>query len=582
MTSNQVGKRGGRAKIAAWVTGGVLVALGGLYGVSYAFANSGLPRNTTVAGVDVGRMAHDEAVSALEKGLSERAAAPLTIRAEDKEITKTPAELGLAVDYEASIDQAGGSPGANPMRIFDALVGGQSYDAVILTDQQKLTGQLDELSQQVEVEPVDATLAYNKKMEAVVTESALGRDLSVEKTVEALEDAYLDEVVVTATVEEVDPSITTAEANRVRQELAEPAVASDIEVRVDSKTFAVTPKMVAASLTFVPDGKTLKPKIDDEGLADRASDAIAKLGFREPKSASFKFVDGKPVVVPSKEGKGVKPEELGKAVLGVLGDKGNRSVEVPLSTTKPSFSTKDAEKAGVKEITGEFTTYYPASRYRINNIGKLARMINGVYVAPGETFSMNETLGPRTTALGWMAGGAIDGGRLVERMGGGISQTTTTTFNAVFFAGLEIITHKPHSLYFSRYPMGREATLDYHSVDFKFRNDSDHGVLLQAFTNNPKPGGQGSITVRVWSTKTYTVKATKPVTSNYRSPGAVIEDNSKVCTPQSGMSGFRVDYKRQFYKDGKLVRTEPFTWTYNTLTPVKCVNPDRKPDRVVR
>ena len=179
MTSNQVGKRGGRAKIAAWVTGGVLVALGGLYGVSYAFANSGLPRNTTVAGVDVGRMAHDEAVSALEKGLSERAAAPLTIRAEDKEITKTPAELGLAVDYEASIDQAGGSPGANPMRIFDALVGGQSYDAVILTDPRSIPGSWTN-SQQVEVEPVDATLAYNKKMEAVVTESALGRDLSVE------------------------------------------------------------------------------------------------------------------------------------------------------------------------------------------------------------------------------------------------------------------------------------------------------------------------------------------------------------------------------------------------------------------
>ncbi len=571
-----------RTKITAWVIGGVLALLGGGYGISFAYANAGLPRDTIIAGVELGRMTREDAVTALEKELAERAGAPLTVTAADKEITKTPAEFGLQVDYQASVDQVGAAPGANPVAIVAALFGGQSLDAVIQRDQAKMSAMLGELSQQVNTDPVDATLSFDKKMKAVVTESAPGQGLLVDETADAVEEVYLNKTSVAAVVDKIEPKISTEEANRAMREIAEPAIASDVKVEVEGKSFSLTPEMIARSLTFSADGNSLKPVLDQDRLADEAAGVIRKLGFTEPKDASFKFVNGKPVVVPSKAGKGIKPEDLSKAVEPVLSETGKRSVTVPLSTTQARLTTEQAEKAGVKEITGEFTTYYPASNYRINNIGKSARMVNGVYVAPGKTFSMNKTLGPRTTALGWMAGGAIDGGRVVERMGGGISQTTTTTFNAVFFAGLEIITHKPHSLYFSRYPMGREATLDYYSVDFKFRNNTEHGVLLQAFTNNPKPGGQGSITVRVWSTKTYTVKATKPVTSNYRSPGPAIKDNSPVCTPQSGMSGFTVNYKREFYKGGKLVRSEPFKWTYNTLTPVTCTNPDRKPDRVVR
>ncbi len=582
MTSTQGGKKSRGAKIAAWATIGALILLGGVYGISFAYANAGLPRGTTVAGVDVGRMTNQDAVATLERELAERAAAPLTVRAEDKEITKLPAEFGLEVDYQASIDQTGAAPGANPITIFSALLGGKSFDAVIQTDQAKLGDALGGLSQQVELEPVDATLSFSKKSKAVVTEAAPGKSLLFDETADEVEKAYLNETSVVAVVDEIEPTISTETANRAKQEFAEPAIASPIKVQVEGKSFSLTPKMIAKSLTFKADGDSLKPVLNHKKLSEEAEDAISKLGFTEPKDASFQFVNGKPVVVPSKSGKGIKPKDLGKAVEPVLSETGDRSVTVPLTTTQAKLTTEMAEKAGVKEITGEFTTYYPASNYRINNIGKSARMVNGVYVAPGETFSMNETLGPRTTALGWMAGGAIDGGRVVERMGGGISQTTTTTFNAAFFAGLEIVTHKPHSLYFSRYPMGREATLDYYSVDLKFRNNTDYGVLMQAFTNNPKPGGQGSITVRVWSTKTYTVKATSPVTSNHRSPGPAIQDNSSVCTPQSGMSGFTVNYKREFYKGGKLVRSEPFSWTYNTLTPVNCTNPDRRPDRVVR
>ena len=137
------------------------------------------------------------------------------------------------------------------------------------------------------------------------------------------------------------------------------------------------------------------------------------------------------------------------------------------------------------------------------------------------------------------------------------------------FAGLEDIYHKPHSLYFSRYPVGREATLDWVSVDMKFRNDSPYGVVLQAWTTG-RTGQTGSVTVKVWSTKRYTVKASTPVRSNYRAPAATQYDSSPGCVAQSAMSGFDVRFNRLFYKGKKLVKTEPFFWRYNTLTPVVC------------
>ncbi len=580
MTSTKRGRS--PVKLVAGIAGGLLAILALVYGGSYWYANSGLPAGTNVAGVEVGRMSHEEGVAALQTGLTDQVAAPLVISAKDKSITKSPSELGLGVDFEASISQAGGAPGFDPRRILAALTGDRSFDAVVTMDSTVMNAALDELGQLVALDPVDATLTFDKKPKAVMTESALGLALDVEQTAEAAKNAFLKAETVDGVVQEKPPHISTEEATRVMNEVANPAIASDIKVIAEGKSAKLTPVMIAKSLSFLAEGNVLEPKLDADTLVAESSDAFGSLGLKEPKNASFKFVDGKPKVVASVDGRGVSAKDLVAAIEPVLTEPGKRSVEVPVSVQEAKFSTEDAKNSGVKEITGEFTTYFPASAYRVNNIGKSARLINGYFVAPGETFSLNKVLGPRTLARGWMAGGAIDGGKVVERMGGGISQTTTTLFNAVFFAGLEIVTHKPHSLYFSRYPVGREATLDYYSVDMKFRNDTKHGVLLQAFTNNPRVGGNGSITVRVWSTKTYKVKASEPVKSNFKSPGAPIKDNSKVCSPQSGMTGFRVDYKRLFYKGDKLVRSEPFTWTYNSLTPVECTNPDRRADRIER
>jgi hypothetical protein len=148
-------------------------------------------------------------------------------------------------------------------------------------------------------------------------------------------------------------------------------------------------------------------------------------------------------------------------------------------------------------LVAEFTTFHPCCQARVTNIHLIADTVNGVVVAPGETFSVNQHVGPRTTAKGYLPAGAIIGGVLYccdhpVNIGGGVSQFATTLFNAVFFGGYDIVAHSPHSLYFTRYPMGREATLVDPAPDLVFHNDTATPMLIEAVYS------ETSITVRVY------------------------------------------------------------------------------------
>ena len=125
-----------------------------------------------------------------------------------------------------------------------------------------------------------------------------------------------------------------------------------------------------------------------------------------------------------------------------------------------------------------FTTRHNSGEERVKNIHRGADLLNNTVVEPGATFSLNDTIGPRTAERGFVVA-PVFYGEFTEDVGGGVSQLATTTFNAVFFGGYEDVYHKPHTIYISRYPMGREATVNYPTVDLKFRNDSKAGVLIR-------------------------------------------------------------------------------------------------------
>ena len=153
-----------------------------------------------------------------------------------------------------------------------------------------------------------------------------------------------------------------------------------------------------------------------------------------------------------------------------------------------------ANGTDVIEPVAEFTTHHPCCENRVVNIQTIADALTGKYLIPGETLSLNEFVGPRTREKGYLAAGAIRGGHMTDEVGGGVSQFVTTIFNAAFYGGLDLDEYQSHSVYFSRYPFGREATLSIPGPDLVVTNNTDFPVLIWP-TYTPT-----SITVTLYST----------------------------------------------------------------------------------
>jgi vancomycin resistance protein YoaR len=187
-------------------------------------------------------------------------------------------------------------------------------------------------------------------------------------------------------------------------------------------------------------------------------------------------------VVPSVVGQKVDIDRVPDVVVAAA--LGNGRAMIPMTDGEQAdLTTEGAEAMGPFGEVSSFTTYHPCCANRVKNIQLLADEIGGAIVLPGEEFSINERAGQRTLAEGYVRAGAIINGKVYccdssINIGGGTSQFATTFYNAVFFGCYEDVLHQPHSLYFSRYPYVREATLGFPLPDVRFKTDSDSVVYI--------------------------------------------------------------------------------------------------------
>ena len=186
-------------------------------------------------------------------------------------------------------------------------------------------------------------------------------------------------------------------------------------------------------------------------------------------------------VRPARAGRSLRRRAAAEAIAAAVRADRNR-VRLPTRSAEPALSTRSARK--VTSLIGTFTTYFACCEPRVTNIQLIANAVDGTVVAPGEQFSLNAVAGPRTAAKGYVPAPFISDGELVDAVGGGVSQFSTTMFNAAYFAGLKIDSRQPHSFYIDRYPPGREATLDYGSIELLWTNDTDAPVLVRSSTTD--------------------------------------------------------------------------------------------------
>ena len=212
----------------------------------------------------------------------------------------------------------------------------------------------------------------------------------------------------------------------------------------------------------------------------------------EPVNAEFEISGDEISIVPGEKGTEIDATETASR-LYVAGLTAQRRGELPIvEGADPEVTTEYLEGLGIEHLVSQFTTYHDCCQPRVTNIQTMADTVDGTIVTSGQTFSLNDTVGERTLEGGYLPAPGILGGVLEESIGGGVSQFTTTLYNAVFWGGYEDVEHKPHSYYFSRYPEGIEATLSWRSPDLKFRNNTDRAVLIDTrYTDT-------SITVRIF------------------------------------------------------------------------------------
>lgn len=562
-------KLGGR--VVGWLLLGLVVLFGGAYAAAHFAAADKAPRGTTVAGIDVGGRPHSEIEDAVRAGLAERVQRPITYRLGESESVVEPSAFGLEVDYAATAKRVGGAATWDPAQLWRNLTDGEDVEPVVTVDDATFAATLAEIQGAMGKAPVSGEITFVDGTVDTVT-PVDGRGIDPEASQPAIVEAYL--AAEPAPVELSDtvlkPEIGPEALQSALDTFGNPAVASGVVLTFQGQPIKLSPEQYTPALSMKPVDGALVPELDAEALNEVVAPLVRAQGA--PREATIKIVAGKPQIVPSEQGNTFDREQLAASFLGlVAAPEGERRLELAVVQDDPEVDTAALEAMGIKERVSTFTTYFPYAEYRNVNIGRASQLVNGTLLEPGETFSLNETVGERTRANGFTEGMMIADGVFKSDLGGGVSQMATTTFNAMFFAGLEDVEHKPHSFYISRYPVGREATVAWGAVDLRFRNDTEHGVYIQSWTKPSTPSSQGSVTVSMWSTKTWDITTSTGGRYAFTSP-ATRTLTGPTCIPNAGYGGFDIDVKRYFRKPGskKLVRTENFTTTYTPSDTVIC------------
>jgi vancomycin resistance protein YoaR len=380
---------------------------------------------------------------------------------------------------------------------------------------------------------------------------------------------------VSPTLSHVEPTLKTPAAEEAVVEalaLVDEPVALTFK---DEEVGSLTPQRLARLVRFRVGAERFRVGLDPQRVAKAVEPMLAHWRRR---AANARFVlDGTRVRIrPSRPGLAVDGRWVADSVAAATESAIPRA-SLRLKQVRADLTTGEAERLGIRERISTFTTDMgTSSSNRIHNVQLMADYIDGTIVRPGETFSFNESVGPRTAERGFREGQMIIGSLLLPSIGGGVCQTATTLFNNAFELGLPIVERHNHSFYISHYPMGRDATVSWGGPDFGFENDLESGILIKtSYTDS-------TLTFSFYGTdpKRRVVSATGE-RANWRSPKTTYAldpyapRGSVRTVSGSNQAGFDVTVTRKVYERGKLKRRDAFTSAYIAVGPTQIYGPGR-------
>jgi vancomycin resistance protein YoaR len=559
------------------VTGAVVAVVIVLPLLVFALAralNSGeIAPNVAAAGVHIGGLSEEDALLRLQEHERQLRETPAGFTVEDRSFSLEPRLVELDIDESAAVAAALEARGDGGfLDQFAAWVRSFRSTIEIPVDFSIDTDALEAVFTSWEATAIGFP-AHEGGIEIVDGEiqpdyPQAGRGIDRPAATQLVETSLstLDRAVVALPTADIVPRVTPADVDAavlVARSLAD----GPITLRADDPAVEITfstAELVAALRSRVVEASPPEIVIafDPDALLpvlDRHRDEIE----RPAQNARFVILDNETVDLRPSRPATVLDAGLVADRLREVGT-GPDSGEFPFAQgEEASFTTEEARAMGPIRRVSAFTTEYPAGETRVTNIHLIADTVDGAIVWPGESFSLNEYVGPRTTEKGYVPAPMILGGDIVDDIGGGVSQFATTFYNAVFFGCYEVVTHQPHSYYFSRYPEGREATISWPNPDLVFRNDSDALIIIDtSYTST-------SVTVKFFGNNGgRDCESEKSDRYNFTDPETVYEPDPSVrpgdeVIDSNGWQGFTVDITRiMIMPDGS--RREQ-TWNHRYL-----------------
>ena len=242
--------------------------------------------------------------------------------------------------------------------------------------------------------------------------------------------------------------------------------------------------------------------------------------------------------------------------------------EIPLIITKPNKTTKEIGTEAFPDLLATFSTQYQSSNVnRTTNLKLAADKINGIVLLPGEEFSYNKTVGERTVQAGFKEAAVFNAGRVENGLGGGICQISSTLYDAVVMADLDVTVRRNHQFVTSYVKAGADATVVWGSQDFKFKNTRKYPIKITITVSG------GVATAKIWGVKeeveydiTIETKktATIPYTTQYVQDSSLPEGQQKIV--QSGSNGQKVEAYKVKRLNGQVISTTLLSKdTYNAM-----------------
>lgn len=388
----------------------------------YNMFNQNIVSGVSIKGVDVSNISKSDAKYKLDNYLSEVLPQEIKVKHGDFEATLSTSQIAVEFDTKSATNQAfsigrQGNIFENDFYVLSSMFGKTDINLNLKLDTDQLSKNLDEMSAQLPDKVTDSSY-YIDENNLIVTPGKTGNVVDVETSIQNIKDAILN--------------------------------LSDLDQPIE---LAV---------------KTQEPeKIDIEKVHTEI--------YKEPKDAYY--TQDPFTVYPSENGLDFKVsiEEANN----ILGDQTADEYTIPLKVLYPNVTTNMIGSEAFPDLLSSFSTKYSVrATARTTNLKLAASKINGTVLMPGETFSYNKVVGARTIAAGYKEAPIYVSGEVVDGLGGGICQITSTLYNAVVYANLDIVERTNHQFVPSYVTASRDATVVYGSLDFKFKNNRNYPIKI--------------------------------------------------------------------------------------------------------